>query len=580
MFFSKTQMRNGRYLLMAVAVFAVLAVLTAEYASAGSEETATVSDDSGICGVGVSYTFDSATGTLTVTGTGNMFDFNTDNPPWANYRDKIKTISLENAGSVGEFAFEKCTALTALTISDSVTSVGRYAFSGCTSLTALTVPGSVKSIDDSAFLDCNTLGNLTLTDGIASIETYAFSRCISLETLTVPGSVKSIGYDCFSECTSLKTVTLNEGLETLGNGVFEKCTALTSATVPKSVSSVPYQAFYGCTALTSVTVSSPIGNQAFEDCTALNNVTLSEGVTSIGDYAFSNCAALTAVNFPASLTSLGGDVFYQCRSIMTYSVESGSKTYCATSDGVLLNKDKSELVLYPAGKVDGEYNVPAGVVVVGSNAFRGCTHLTVLSLGKDVIWFDAGAIAGCSSLTEFRVNNENTSFAVIDGVLFDKEKTDLCLYPSGKAGAYTVPDGVTMIDGYAFAYSQKLTSITFSDSVKTIDEYAFASQSDAYPEYGCAALEEISFGKGLEWVDSLSFYKMDFTAEGKMFDLNFDDPNGKTFVKEDGNFVYRASNSASDDDSDSTALIIGAAAILIIIMIAALLLMRRTGAKD
>ncbi len=534
MFVSKTQKRNGRYLLITVVAVVVLAALTAECASAGSEETTTVSDDSGICGVGVNFAFNSATGTLTVTGTGNMFDFSSDNPPWSGYLDKIKTISLEYAGSVGEYAFEGCISLTALTISDSITSVGKYAFSGCT----------------------------------------------SLETLTVPGSVKSIGYDGFSECTSLKTVTLNEGIETLKNTVFEKCTALTSVTVPKSVSSVPYQAFYGCTALTSATVSSPIGNQAFEDCTALNSVTLSEGVTSIGDYAFSGCTALTMIHFPASLTSLGGDVFYQCRTIMTYSVESSSKTYSATSDGVLLNKDKTELVLYPAGRVDSEYNVPAGVIIVGSNAFRGCTHLTVLSLGKDVIWFDAGAIAGCSSLAEFRVNNENTSFAVIDGVLFNKEKTDLYLYPSGKAGAYTVPDSVTMIDGYAFIYSQKITSITFSDSVKTIDEYAFASQSDLYPEYGCAALEEISFGNGLEWVDSLSFYEMDFTADGKMFDLNFDDPNGKTFVRENDTFVYRASNNASGDDPDSITLIVGAAAALIVIMIAALLLLRRTGAKD
>ena len=152
-----------------------------------------------------------ADGTMTISGTGAMKNYNRNSPVYMN--SKVKKVVIENGvTSIGNFAFYNCTSLTSITIPDSVTSIGEWAFKECTSLPSITISSSVTSIEFGTFKGCSSLTSITIPDGVTSIGAYAFSYCTSLTSITIPDSVTSIkAYAAFNGCTSLKTISLSCG---------------------------------------------------------------------------------------------------------------------------------------------------------------------------------------------------------------------------------------------------------------------------------------------------------------------------------------------------------------------------------
>ena len=204
------------------------------------------------CGENLYWAYNN--GTLTITGSGAMYDYTYDETPWYSERESISAVSLpQGLTSIGNYAFYYCSSLTSITIPNSVTSIGSWAFEGCSSLTSITIPNSVTSIDDYAFHYCPSLTSIVVESGNttydsrnscnAIIETATNTLIVGCQNTTIPNSVTSIGY-----------------------GAFYACSSLTSITIPNSVTSIEDYAFYGCT-LTSVTVKATtpptIGSNAF-----------------------------------------------------------------------------------------------------------------------------------------------------------------------------------------------------------------------------------------------------------------------------------------------------------------------------
>ncbi len=189
-------------------------------------------DDSGSCGENVTYSYVSSTGTLTISGTGAMTNYNSSNrPSWYNYRSSIKKVVINNGvTSIGEEAFYNCTGLPSITIPNSVTSIGIDAFYGCEGLTSVTIPNSVTSIGERAFKYCYGLTSVTIPNSVTSIGDWAFSYCTGLTSITIPNSVTSIGDWAFMECT-LTSITIGNGVTSIGDWAFYDCTGLTSMTV-------------------------------------------------------------------------------------------------------------------------------------------------------------------------------------------------------------------------------------------------------------------------------------------------------------------------------------------------------------
>ncbi len=409
--------------------------------------------------------------------------------------------------AIGNGAFQGCTSLTDVTIPDIVPRIGWCTFEGCTSLTSVTIPDSVTVIDEKAFSGCTSLTGIAIPDSVTSIGEGAFQGCASLTSVTIPDSVTYIGegtfWSCaFYDCASLTDIFVSDGSATYADidGVLfskDKTTLMqypagkspTNYTIPDSVTRIETDAFYNCPSLTSVTIPdsvTSIGSSAFSDCTSLTSVTIPDSVTLIGRYVFGNCTSLTDIfvsdgnsnymdidgvlfnkdkttliqypagkspanyTIPDSVTEMEPHAFYACTSLTDISVSDGNAHY-ADIDGVLFNKDQTALIQYPAGKSLANYTIPDSVTEIEASAFYACT-----------------------SLINIFVSDGNATYADIDGVLFNKDKTTLIQYPAGRTATnYTVPDGVTYICSYAFRNCPSLIGITIPVSVTGIEDYAF-----------------------------------------------------------------------------------------------------------
>ena len=149
-------------------------------------------------------------GTLNISGTGAMKDYDSDDSPATQKKDSVKKVVIEDdVTSIGDYAFWNCSNLTSITIPDSVTIIGNSAFNACSSLTSLTIPNSVTSIGEGAFYACSSLTSITIPDSVTRIGDYAFKNCSNLTSITIPDSVTSIGNSAFYGCSSLKTISLS-----------------------------------------------------------------------------------------------------------------------------------------------------------------------------------------------------------------------------------------------------------------------------------------------------------------------------------------------------------------------------------
>ena len=249
--------------------------------TSGLNLTAYAAVETGKCGDNVTYSLDTETGVLTISGTGDMDDYSFDNNSPFDRNSNIKSVIIEN----------------------SVTRIGNYAFSWCESLTSVTIPDSVTSIGYKAFCACDNLTSVTIGNSVTSIGNYAFSCCESLTSVTIPDSVTSIGHYAFAQCTSLTNITIPNSVTSIGEEAFGSCTSLTSITIPNSVTRIEYCTFGGCTSLTSVTIGNSvtsIGVAAFENCESLTSITIPNSVTSIDVSAFSGCTSLKDVCYTGS----------------------------------------------------------------------------------------------------------------------------------------------------------------------------------------------------------------------------------------------------------------------------------------
>ena len=315
--------------------------------------------------------------------------------------------------SIGDSAFEDCTGLTSITISNSVTSIGYKAFYDCTGLTSITIPNSVTSIGDLAFEDCTGLTSIN----VASDNNYyssnngvlfnkkktaliRYPEGKSQTSYTIPNSVTRIGYGAFRGCTGLTSITIPNSVTSIASWAFDGCTGLTSInvasgnnyysdnngvlfnkkktelirypegksqtsyTIPDSVTSIGNWAFDGCTGITSITIPNSvtsIGAHAFDGCTGLTSITIPNSVTSIGYMAFYGCTGLTSIAIPNSVTSIGNWAFFECTGLTSITIPNS-----VTSIG------------------DGAFNsctgltsitIPDSVTSIGDKAFRDCTGL-------------------------------------------------------------------------------------------------------------------------------------------------------------------------------------------------------------
>ncbi|RYD36244.1 MAG: leucine-rich repeat domain-containing protein [Verrucomicrobiaceae bacterium] len=436
-----------------------------------------------------------------------------------------------NLTLIGESAFGNCPVLTSLTLPASLTSIGAYAFLNCDGLTTMTIPAGVTKMGNGVFRACRGLleivvaaGNPTYTGiggvmfnkigstliqfpagksgtyavpgGVTSIAGAAFAFSAGLEAVTLPESIRSIGEEAFGG-TGLQSIVIPTGVISLGDHILRDCSNLLSVSLPEGLTEIPFAAFFNCVKLT--------------------DIRLPDSLVSIGGGAFRRCMALTTINIPSGVTLIH-DQFEECSALKEF-VVSPENQALSSLDGVLFDKAASKLVQYPGGKA-GHYTIPANVITIRQNAFAYSSGLTSVSFPDSVTAIPFGAFQGstgltsitipagvttiaeyaftdCSGLQEIIVDGGNPEYSSLDGVLFNKSRTQLIQYPIGKPGACIVPGGVTGISQFAFARSGKLTALTLPESLGAIGDYAF---------WGCTGLTGLTLPEKVSYIGNYTFW--------------------------------------------------------------------------
>ena len=260
-------------------------------------------ETSGECGDGVTWNFDSATGELTIDGSGRMSDFSTSGDtqaPWYQHRYNITKITI-GAGVkyIGVWAFYQIRSNNydkniTLNISEGVEEIGACAFERC-QVETLNLPSSLKTLSFNSLYKMQELKNLTVSSG-------------NTEYVMYDGALYTSDYSTlilYPIASSNKTPTVKSGCTTIGRDSFSG-TGVTSVTIPSSVTAIEESAFSG-SSITSVEIPSSvktIGESAFHSSN-LKSLALNEGLETISATAFNTSTLETVSNVPSTVKSIG-----------------------------------------------------------------------------------------------------------------------------------------------------------------------------------------------------------------------------------------------------------------------------------
>ena len=221
-----------------------------------------------------------------------------------------------------------------------VSAIGRYAFEENPNIKKVSMPNSVKIIDRGAFWYCGNLESVTMPTGLKEIGRCAFYET-NLKSVVLPTGLKYISNEAFKFCYNLKTVTLPNTVESLGDACFGSCTSMQSISIPNSVKDMRWS--------------------TFDRCTSLKTVTIGSGVDIMNAYS----------------------VFGGCTSLESITVNSANKDF-SSANGILYNKYKSEILLYPINKKDTAYTVPSSIDTLYEMSANGNTYLKTVTIPSNI----------------------------------------------------------------------------------------------------------------------------------------------------------------------------------------------------
>ena len=523
--------------------FSTDAVGEGENSSKPSEDAIQMGDD-------VWFTFDDATGTATISGTGDMWDYIEDgwdakkeheNPLpnirgirkivfsdgitsvsdllLLNYNDRymIESISFgKNIKRIGYRAFEYCENLTSITLPESLEEIGDLSFIGC-GFVNLEIPDSVTKAGVNCFTGCDNLKSVKISKNLLTIPEYMFSQCPRLENINMPDSIKKIDDDAFMGC-GVVNLQLPSNLEYIGYGAFARCMNLSKITLPATIKYIEGEAFNGCKRLTTVDFedgfSCNIGQDMFRNCDNLEVIEIPNGVEYIGSNSFANCKKLSEITIPNTVTNIYNNAFSGCDSLKIIKGYIGSyaETF-ANNNGIDFD---------PIGGEAPEPPAPTGMKInVGDHALATVTGDTVTVTGTgatyDECWWaevnDSANELDKASIRHIVVEDGITSlgyelfrnFINVETVVLPnslRKIGTLAFYNCRSLEALIIPDGVTQLGNYIFEDCTGLKSISLPATLNTVPALADKYESEDLP------VETITLNNGIKAIGERAFCKM------------------------------------------------------------------------
>ena len=472
----------------------------------------------------VSYTFNSLTGQLVISGDGEMSDYASGKSPFYKGNDIKSVVINDGVKSIGDYAFESCGELISVDIADSVARIGNSAFSSCGNLSNIPLSDNLAFIGEDAFKDTryynetenwisynennktiysvlyignhlielkaeeNDLFVYSIKDGTKTICDKAFYKCNNLTQITIPNSVRNIGNSSFSECTGLTNLEFPNSVKSIGDYAFYGCSGLTSIEIPNSVTSIGNYAFYNCTGLTSVEIPNSvtsIGSHAFYNCKAITELSLGNGVESIGSWAFRGCKGVLTLVIPDSVESIGKSAFYACSGLKKVYINSINKWCNIEFIDLYSNPLYYAHNLYLGDELLTDLVIPEGVESIGNYSFYKCTSLKSAKIAKSVESIGDYSFKLCSALNSL-IMEEGLKTIGYSAFSECAVLTDIL-----------IPDSVTSIGASAFKLCNALKSVKLSNNLESINDNLF---------YGCSTLKNVVVPDKVKNIGKYAFY--------------------------------------------------------------------------
>lgn len=453
-----------------------------------------LADENSKCGESLTWNLDEI-GILTISGTGDMYDYSEEPAPWSEYSDIITSITIDyGVTSIGTSAFTGCSNVQQINIPDSVEHIDPYAFSFCKGLHTVKLPASLTLISEDLFAECANLKNIDIPGSVTEIGANAFLRCTAFSLTELPDGIKSIGAAAFANCGRIESLTLPETLESIGNAAFNG-TAIDKASFDGTLEEWAAIGGDGCgIARDKIDFLKHVcdfsggweydEHKHWQSCSC--GKTQNEGAhTGDGDTCTVCGAALSEALGSGSID--GGLSWSLSRSgALTISGSGKMPDFSSVANAAPWDKQKDKIQ---------SAVIESGVQSISGGAFSGCTALEKVSISDTVAQIDLNAFDGCTALAEFEVAADNKAFSSDGGMLFSAGK-ELLRCPVGKSADCTVPSGTVAIAGGAFKDCAKLERLVIPDSVTAIGKSAFEN---------CAALKRITLPKSIAKLEALTF---------------------------------------------------------------------------
>ena len=357
---------------------------------------------------------------------------------------------------------------------EGVKRIAPYAFAGNQKIQSVIFPESLGEIGEGAFFGCSGLLEVFLPESLRLIGERAFEKCISLKRIET--SAGWVGRGAFSYCTGLAEAVLS-GVKELAPGLFEGCRSLKRC-VCEGAETAGERSFFGCLSLDEFDHSRlrRIGVRAFGGCDRLQSVELMEDVC-VEPYGFADCGRLLQIVLPGGRIRLEEYAFSGCTALCQ--VELGGDRWEFTDYADLfretfpqvvrqifysafscfLTTQEQVLLRYRgAGRI---VRIPSGIRTIEAEVFRDVLTLEEIEIPDSVEWIGARAFHGTRWMERQKARDP---MVTVRGMLLDG---------SACQGEVTVPEGITLICGWAFANGLGIEKIRFLSNRVRVMEYAF-----------------------------------------------------------------------------------------------------------
>lgn len=461
------------------------------------------------CGANATWSYDGATTTLTIQGTGEIVH----SKDWDDFSithvvinpgitaitkdtfyqmDKLETVSLpEGLKTIENSAFRNATSLTDVTIPGTVVSIGNNAFRYCSSLKTVSLSGELQSIGKYSFAYCRRLTKINLPNGLQTINDYAFLEASFLTELLIPNTVTQIGAHAFQSCSNLKTVSFPNSLNTISPSCFADCSSLSKINLSKNIRI--------------------ISESAFENCTSLKKFVFPENIRFIGKYAFSY-TGLTTVTVPSTVKTVENGAFLYCKKLKTAKflckkMPDSCFEGCIKLYDVKLSASIKSIGSYALAKTGLEsFKIPNSVTSVGTGTFAYCRHLEELKLSKNIIAIPARFIEETKKLKSLTIPKGVKQlkancfrFSSLRDVTVPESVTymhNTNFYGCSKLRRVNIQANVRKLGDASFSRCHKLKKVDLGSHIKVIGEFAFSH---------CESLKTFPKGTGIESIQYKAF---------------------------------------------------------------------------